>query len=198
MCCVCILCASHPSPVCLLCVISIFHIRLNVILIPVVSTDMLVFAMLCLFWSLVEVHSQTGYPYISFMGEILPNHTYVNLSLVGNDISGNDSVQCHTDLETCCSHKQDNRTYRIDHRGNWHPPGSDMRLPYRYESGDIYEEHRYRRTELHRRNNADRPTGIYRCFIPTNAVHNDTDPFVREFVYFGLYTSGGKDILCVP
>ena len=155
---------------------------------------MLAIVVWCLLWSLVEVHSQTEYPYISFMGEILPNHTYVNLSLVGNDTSGNDSVQCHTDLETCCSHYQDNRTYRVDHRGNWHPPGSDWRLPYVYELGDIYEEHRNQRTELHRRNNAVNPTGIYRCFIPTIAVHSDTEAFVREFVYLGLYASEGRDI----
>ena len=150
---------------------------------------------LCLLGSLMEVHPQTEYPYISFMGEILPNHSYVDLSLVGNDESGDDSVQCHTDLETCCSHMQDNRTYRIDHRGNWHPPGSDMRLPYIYEdSGDIYEKHRYRQTELHRKNNAVSPTGIYRCFIPTIAVHDDDNETVRESVYLGLYASGGKDV----
>ena len=143
----------------------------------------------CLLWSLVEVHSQTEYPYISFMGEILPNHTYVNLSLVGN--SGSDSVQCHTDLETCCSYQQDmpNRVY---HRGNWHPPGSGDRLPYNDEEGDIYEEHRYQQSELHRRNNADRPTGIYRCFIPTIAVHDDNNQSVKESVYLGLYASGGE------
>ena len=57
----------------------------------------------CVLWSLVEVQSQTGYPYVSFMGESLPNHAYVNFSLVGNDHSGSDSVQCHTDLSTCCT-----------------------------------------------------------------------------------------------
>ena len=57
-------------------------------------------------WSLVEVHSQTEYPYVSFMGETLPNHAYVDLSLVGSDGSGSDSVQCHTDLTTCCTGSQ--------------------------------------------------------------------------------------------
>ena len=151
---------------------------------------MLALAVLCFFLSLVGVHSQIEYPYIFFMGEILPNHTYVNLSLVGN--SGSDSVQCHTDLETCCSHQQS-----INHCGNWHPPGSDRRLPFNYESGDIYEEHRYQRTELHCRNNADSPTGIYRCSIPTIAVHDDTDTSVRAFFYLGVYASEGKDISCL-
>ena len=40
-----------------------------------------------LLWSLVEVHSQIEYPYVSFMGENLPNHAYVDLTLVGNNKS---------------------------------------------------------------------------------------------------------------
>ena len=58
--------------------------------------------LLCLLWSLVEVQSQTEYPYVYFMGTTLPDHSYVDLSLVGKDTSGSDSdtVQCHTDLST--------------------------------------------------------------------------------------------------
>ena len=48
------------------------------------------------------------------------------------------------------------------------------------------------RVELRRVNNAISPTGIYRCEIPTNAVHDDTDISVRATVYVGLYTSEGK------
>ena len=40
--------------------------------------------LLCLLSALVEVHSQTV-PYVSFMGTSLPNHSYVNLTLVGTD-----------------------------------------------------------------------------------------------------------------
>ena len=56
---------------------------------------------------LVEVHSQTEFPYVSFMGETLPNHSYVDLTLVGYD-RGNpgDTVRCITDLSTCCSSGQ--------------------------------------------------------------------------------------------
>ena len=42
---------------------------------------------LILFWSLVEVHSQTA-PYVSFMGDILPNHAYVDLTTVGGGGGG--------------------------------------------------------------------------------------------------------------
>ena len=141
--------------------------------------------LLCLLWSLVEVHSQTA-PYVSFMGETLPNHAYVNLSLVGNDGSGSDSVRCHTDLVTCCTGTQG------DHRGDWSAPGSEMRLTfYSVASADIFEVRGTQRVDLRRRNNADMPSGIYRCYIATDAVRDDNDPSVRESVYVGLYASGG-------
>ena len=114
--------------------------------------------LLCLLWSLVEVYSQTA-PYVSFMGETLPNHAYVDLSLVGNDDSGSDSVQCHTDLDSCCIHAQG------DHRGDWNPPDSEMRLPFSNQQGNIYEVCGDQRVDIRRRNNADMPSGIYRCYI---------------------------------
>ena len=136
----------------------------------------------------MEVHSQTEYPYVSFMGETLPNHAYVNLSLVGNDDSGSDSVQCHTDLQSCCTGTQGG------HRGDWIPPDSEMRLPFSTDtSADIYEVRGPRRVDLRRRNNADMPSGIYHCHIATDAVHDDNDIIsVRESVYVGLYASAGN------
>ena len=38
----------------------------------------------------------------------------------------------------------------------------------------------------------DPPSGIYRCDIPTNAVHQSTDISVRETVYIGQYATGGN------
>ena len=143
--------------------------------------------LLCLLWSLVEVHSQTQYPYVSFIGgsEIaLPNHAYVNLSLVGEE--GSHSVRCHTDLSTCC------RGSEGIHRGDWIPPGSDTRLPFSSDtSADIYQVQGPQRVILRRRNTTDMPSGIYRCDIATNATHDDNDISVRESVYVGLYATGG-------
>ena len=39
---------------------------------------------LSLFWSLV--HCQQTYPYVSFMGQTLVNHSFVNLSTVGDSL----------------------------------------------------------------------------------------------------------------
>ena len=87
---------------------------------------------LFLLWSLVEVHSLTA-PYVSFMGENLANHSYVDLTLVGTDTSdpGN-NVRCHTDLSTCCSYSQG------IHRGDWYLPDGD-RLPLPSPELDIFE-----------------------------------------------------------
>ena len=61
---------------------------------------------------------------VSFMGENLTNHSYVDLTLVGTDTSdpGN-TVRCHTDLPTHCTNVQ------IKHRGDWYfPNGTRLHL----------------------------------------------------------------------
>ena len=58
--------------------------------------------MLSLLWSLVKVHSQS-FPRLSSMGQTLANRSYVDISEEGDDGSGSDSVQCITDLNSCCS-----------------------------------------------------------------------------------------------
>ena len=130
----------------------------------------------------LEVRCQTV-PYVSFMGQTLANHSYVDLSLVGDT---SDNVVCHTDLSTCCSGGQG------VHRGDWYFPNGD-RLPF--PGGvDIFEARGAQRVDLRRRNSATSPVGIYRCNIQTEAVHDDDDTSVRDApVYVGLYnTSGGE------
>ena len=136
-----------------------------------------------LLWSLMEVHSQTA-PYVTFMGETLPRHAYVDLSLLGS--SGSNSVQCHTDLVSCCSGTEG------AHRGDWYNPNG-ARLGFSSSPDDIYEHRIAHRVELHRRNNGD-TSGIYRCDIETSAV-NSPDNTARETVYVGLYVTGGILVL---
>ena len=101
----------------------------------------------------------------------------MDLSLVG--ASDSNSVQCHTNLSTCCSSGQG------PHRGNWYSPGSTDRLPF-YGYGDIYQMRGEQKVYVHRKNSATSPVGIYHCGIPTVA-----DSSVRATVYVGLYTSSG-------
>ena len=151
--------------------------------------------LMTLLWSLVEVHSQTPppAPYLSFMGETLPNHSYVDLTLVGDPErnASDHGVQCHTDLSTCCSGGQG------DHRGDWYFPIGD-RLPFPSATIGIHEVRGDQRVEIRRNNNDNSPSGIYRCTIPTDAVHAETeDESVRETVYVGLYATGGNNVQCI-
>ena len=112
------------------------------------------------------------------MNKALANHSYVNFSLVDD---GRDSVQCHTDLATCCSRGQG------IHRGDWFFPNGS-RLSFRSIS-DIHESRNDRRVDLHRKISTS-PSGMYRCDMETVASHNKT--MTRETVYVGLYADGGR------
>ena len=141
--------------------------------------------MLSLLWSLVEVHSQT-FPRLSFDGTTLANHSYVDISQVGRpDVGGGggEGVQCVTDLTTCCTSPQG------FHRGDWYFPDG-TRLPFPATNVNTFEVRETQRVNLRRNTDANSPTvGIYRCDIPTNAVHDNTDISVRDTVYVGLYTA---------
>ena len=134
--------------------------------------------LLCLLSALVEVHSQTA-PYITFMGNNIPNHSYVDLNTVRETIDNN-TVQCHTDLTSCCSSSQG-----VD-RGDWYFPDGN-RLPF---SGfvHVYESRRDRLVYLRHRVSGG-ISGIYRCDIETNAVNNNSG---NVSLFVGLYTSGGE------
>ena len=133
-----------------------------------------------LLWSLVEVHSQTEYPFVSFMGENLPNHSYVNLTLVGEDdtVGSHNTVRCNTDLDPCCTGS--NKV------GEWYFPDGTEELFSDSSGGDIYRTRGAQRVILNRRNGATSPSGIYHCEVPTDS--NSTG----ETVYVGLYASGGE------
>ena len=137
---------------------------------------------LSLLWSLVEVHSQLTFPYVSFMSKPLAYDSYVDFSLIG--ITEIESVQCHTDLRTCCSNEQG------IHRGDWYFPNGN-RLPFDGGANDIHQHRDYRRVDLRRRN-ATSPSGMYHCDIATVDVHdNTTTQLTRSRVYVGLYANGG-------
>ena len=131
--------------------------------------------LLRLLLTLVEVHSQTV-PYLIFMNNDIPNHSYVDLNTVGTE--NTDTVQCHTDLLTCCSGGQG------PDRGDWYSPNGN-RLPF---SGDVFEGRGDRVVRL-RYTGSGGTSGIYRCDIETVAVNNNEG---HETVYVGLYTSGGE------
>ena len=130
---------------------------------------------------LVTVNCQQTFPYVSFMGQTLDNHSYVDISTVGSE--SDNSVVCHTDLSTCCSGSQG------IHRGDWSFPDGTV-LPFSGDSVPIGLGRRSMIAVIRRTNDATGPTGIYRCRIATNS---NSDESVGETVYVGLYpTIGGK------
>ena len=142
---------------------------------------------LCFLWYLVRAQLQTDYPFVTFMGENLPNNSYIDLTLVGEvKAAGVENiVRCNTDLDTCCGSMQG------DHRGDWYfPNGTIVEGP---ENGtDIYRRRGDQRVNLLRRNNASSPSGIYHCNIPTIALYDNFNT-VGDAVYVGLYANGGKE-----
>ena len=134
--------------------------------------------LLCLLSAMVEVHSQT-IPYLTFMGNNIPNHSYVDLNTV--ETENTTDVQCHTDLDTCCSGTEG------PDRGDWYFPNGN-RLPF---SGDVFEGRGPQLVVLQYTGSGG-TSGIYRCDIETVAVNNNDG---HETVYVGLYTSGGECIL---
>ena len=128
------------------------------------------------------VHSQTV-PYVSFMGVNLPNHAYVNLTTVGNNINNpGNTVRCHSDLTTCCHGSQG------VHRGSWFfPDGTELKF-FAQDDDDIVMDREPQVVHIRRRNAATSPSGIYRCDIETMTVNdNDADIITGETVYVGLY-----------
>ena len=145
---------------------------------------MMKFALLLIFlWSLVEVHSQTA-PYFTFMGETLPNNSYVDLSALGEIDTVDNHVVSHTDLTTCCAGEG------RDDRGYWYSPNGDVLPGAAGGSGaaanpiilnkDIQVVRLIRGTG----------PGIYRCTIETNAVNGpDNSP---EGITGEVYTLCGS------
>ena len=135
---------------------------------------------LVLLSALIVVHTKT-FPYVTFLGQSIPNHGYVNLSNVGSD--KNDSVQCNTNLSTCCSGNEGSD------RGDWYFP-DETRVPFGESGNTVYEGRGAQQVLLHYSGNVGR-SGIYRCDIETNKS-NVTNEVGHETVYVGLYINGGE------
>ena len=149
--------------------------------------------LLFLLWSLVEVHSQTV-PYLTFMGETLPDHSYVDLSALGELTNVDDHVVCHTDLTTCCGGND------FNDRGYWYFPNGYV-LPGVIKDNatttnpivlmrDLLLVRLIRGTGP-----GDAPSGLYRCIIETVAVYSPYTPSpdngIGETLYVGVYSTGG-------
>ena len=132
-----------------------------------------------LLWSLVEVHSQTTAPYISFRGNTLVNHSYVDFTQVGWAEDGSDSVRCRSELEMCCSGTEG------DLRGDWFFPNGET-LPYP-GAGDPFAGRGAQTVDLRRISITALSPGIYRCDI----AFDSDEPLAMQTFYVGVYNNGG-------
>ena len=128
--------------------------------------------LLCLL-SALRVQSQTV-PYITFMDNRIPNHGYLDFDGVGKVL--NNSVQCHTDLSTCCSSAEG------PHRGDWYFP-SGSRLPF---YSDAAHERRTAQLVVLFNSGIKYISGIYSCTIAVNGENS------KKIVHVGLYHNGGE------
>ena len=142
-----------------------------------------IIVLLCFLSAVVDVCSQTV-PYISFMGTNLPNHSYIDFTQVGE---GSDSVQCHTDLTSCC-----NQAQGPDCGDLYSPKGNRLPFAHNISTNGVFESRQAQRVDLHVQGSSTLLDGIYRCDIETNTTSNDS----RKTVYVGLYQSNrGQYIL---
>ena len=141
---------------------------------------MLLVLLSLLFWSLLEIQSQTvSSPYLSFKDKIFSNNSYVDIHEIGMAGNGSDSVQCISVLQNCCN---------STHKGDWYFPNGS-----RLQFGDgIHESRGTHRVDLRRRSAmTNSPTGVYCCRVPFNV----SSPSARKILCVGVYTNlGGKDI----
>ena len=133
-----------------------------------------------LLWCLVEVHSQTSTPFISFRGQNLSNNSYVEYNQVGDEQDGSDSVRCRSELVMCCTRAQGEFL-----RGDWFFPNGTV-MPFPGRGNDPFEGRGAQVVDL-RRTSALSPSGIYRCNIAFDA----DDPSAMQTFYVGIYSNGG-------
>ena len=126
-------------------------------------------------------------PYITFMGSRLPNHSYVDIGVLGNAYNGSNVLQCHTDLETCCSSGIES----VTHTGEWFLPNG--LLVDSSAGGDYHVREGDQRIDLAYEGSGG-STGIFRCAVPTNAV-NDVSNTARESVYVGIYNNEDSELI---
>ena len=143
---------------------------------------MLLMLLSVLLWSLSENNCQIAIPYLHLRGQNLTNHSYVDLNEVG---TGNNGLQCHTDLRNCCSSAQG------DLRGDWYFPSGERLLFTSSNPNSFYEARGAQRVNLYRPSRVTSPTGIFYCKIP----YDSNNPLMNETLYVGLYNSSGIIIL---
>ena len=107
-------------------------------------------------------------------GRLLPNNSIVLLGDIGEDSS---ALYCLTDRVVCCS------TAAGANRGLWRSPDGIAQA-----NGDIYSSKGFSSIRLSRMRDTLRPTGLYRCVIPSSSDGDRTS----STLHIGIYSSNAE------
>ena len=123
-------------------------------------------------------------PYITFMGERLPNNAFVDIQQISN--TENTTVQCHTDLSECCDPSQHS------HTGVWVLPNGAEVMHGQTVFG-------YTATGTERRIDLTYNTllnsaveGVFICTVFISGT-----PIVQQSVYVGIYSGTSSKFVIV-
>ena len=112
-------------------------------------------------------------------GRLLQDNSIVLLSDIGE---GSSALYCLTDREQCCS------TEAGANRGLWSfPDGRDVQGNSAGTAG-IYSRKGFSSILLNKRSGTMRPTGVYRCLIPSSSNTGRT----VSTLHIGIYSSNDK------
>ena len=109
-------------------------------------------------------------------GRLLQDNSIVLLGDIGESSS---ALYCLTDREQCCS------TEAGANRGVWRfPDGNDVQG----NSASIYSRKGFSSILLNKRSGTVRPTGVYRCLIPSSSNTGRT----VSTLHIGIYSSNDE------
>ena len=124
---------------------------------------------------------------LQLSGQRYGNHSLVTLTDIGDGDTA--ALLCLTDRVECCKGSSVGGAADL---GEWYFPDGGI-VPDGLGGASIYRNRRASRVQLNRRNNAQSPTGVYRCEVPDA---NGT----KQNIYVGVYqqSSGIVYMLLLP
>ena len=137
-----------------------------------------------LLWCVVKVHSKTEAPHLTFMGETIPNNSYVDLRQVGQ--GGTPAViVCCTNLSSCCTNSSIHGAWFFPN-GTALPDGGIQNTNPSPISQRWLSQQRIRLQRGPSDSNISAiPSGIYHCDIAISDSKMET-------FYVGIYVSNGR------
>ena len=130
------------------------------------------YVLVSLLWSFANANVGT-FPYITFVGQTLPNNSYISFSrLESGGFNNGNGIICHTDAIFCCSSTL----------AKWiSPNGSDVEQDGVLESIKLNKRVKLQQGTV----SGNIPTGVYQCNITISGGTTGT-------ANVGLYDTEGK------